>query len=207
MTALVLDIETLPVRPVMNAMNWRHPREQKTHEWLEEHAKVKPGLHPLFSEVAVISYDHDRGLPSNTKDALQHGTERDMLHSLLEELEGLRSATLVTYNGFGFDLPMLQQRLRLHGLPRLRWEENPWRHGLGNHYDVMLALAGGAKDRFPYVPLDVAYAVVLDEEPPERPDLETAQAAWYRGDPVPLRTRCEADVRMTGELYERVVGR
>ena len=203
MTHLVLDIETLPVRPIMGEMSWRHPREQKTHEWLEEHAKVKPGLHPLFSEVAVVCVSGEGG--TLVQDAILEGGERPLLLSLQKRVQRTQMLpTLVTYNGFGFDLPMLQERLRLHGLPALPWDENPWRHGLGNHYDVMLALAGGAKDRFPYVPLDVAYAVVLDEEPPERPDLETAQAAWYRGDPVPLRTRCEADVRMTAALYERV---
>jgi len=189
---------------VLGGLNegWRSPRDQLVGAWLAEHERVKPGLHPLFSEVAVISVALSGGA-TGTGDALTDGSEKALLRGFFHD-SSEAMAPLVTYNGFGFDLPMLNERLRLNGLPSLDWETNPWRHNLGNHYDVMLELAGGAKDRFPYVPLEVAYAVVMEEEPPERPDLETAQAAWYRGDPVPLRTRCEADVRMTAELYGKL---
>ena len=184
-------------------LEWASPRDALVSDWLEGHERVKPGLHPLFSEVAVICIGGDGG--TLTQDALTEGSEGLLVGSIqLRSAATVRLPTLVTYNGFGFDLPMLNERLRLNGLPVLPWETNPWRHNLGSHYDVMLELAGGAKDRFPYVPLDVAYAVVMESEPPERPDLETAQAAWYTGDPVPLRTRCEADVRMTAELYGKL---
>ncbi len=214
MTYLVLDVETVPRAPAQTHLEigkaldleglWDSPRDKLVGEWLAKHERVKPGLHPLFSEVAVVSWEHGQGGGLGTLDTLAQGSEDSLLHAV--SVPTFNSSLLVTYNGFGFDLPLLNQRLRLNGLPILPFETNPWHHALGSHYDVMLELAGGAKDRFPYVPLDVAYAVVMEKEPPERPDLEAAQAAWWRGDPVPLRTRCQADVGMTGELYRRLVG-
>ncbi len=210
MTYLVLDVETVPRVPARKhlategADGWDTARDRLVGDWLAKHERVKPGLHPLFSEVAVIAVERGDGT-TWCGDALTEGGEKALLERFIKS--DVRASMLVTYNGYGFDLPVLMERARLLGVdPRPAWATNPWRHGTDNHYDVMLELAGGAKDRFPYVPLDVAYAVVMEKEPPERPDLETAQASWWRGDPVPLRTRCQADVRMTGELYRRLQG-
>lgn len=203
MTYLVLDVETLPRRPPQKGMEWASPRDALVGNWIDAHKTVKPGLHPLFSEVAVISH---AGFGVATHDALTEGGELGVLKRISEfgsRPTLSRQDTLVTFNGFGFDLLMLNTRLALHGLPALPWDTNPWHHGQG-HYDVMLALSSQGK--FPNPSLEVAYAWLIGD-PPERPDLETAQAAWLKGDPVPLRTRCEADVRMTEALYRRLAGR
>jgi len=213
MDALILDIETLPLEPQRKALEWRSASDKRLGDYLSEHASgshaIKPGLHPLFSEVAVISGMSEGEIL--TLDSVSHGGERGILETFANPFRRYEKSLLVTYNGMGFDVPMLAIRAAYHGVKFPSIRTNKWRNGEEGHLDLMQLLSGNGT--WPFVSLEIAclafgVEVPIPSDGSTRKDLlDIAQDQFRKGNPDLLRARCESDVRMTAGLYERVRGR
>jgi hypothetical protein len=119
--------------------------------------------------------------------------------------------TLVSWNGSGFDLPVLHYRALVHGIPGAAyWDlgetdrEFKFNNYLSRfhtrHTDLMDVLAGYQNRA--WAPLDeIAQLCGL----PGKIGMEGAQvyAAWKRGEIDSIRAYCEADVANTYLLYQR----
>lgn len=142
--------------------------------------------------------------------------ERELLERFFEGLERF-TPDLVSWNGGGFDLPVLHYRCLKHGIQAARY----WEHGdqdpafrynsyLGRYHwrhidlmDVLAAYSGRAKASLS----DVATLLGL----PGKLGFSGAQVwdAWRSGDRVGVRRYCETDVLNTWLVFlafERVRG-
>jgi len=104
------------------------------------------GTGNLAFMVGVARYRSDHRLLVRQYTMGAFGAERAMLADLLEWIGD--EAVLVSYNGRGFDLPLLVARLRLHRLP----------HGLDRlpHLDLMVTVRRAYRQRWPDCRLQTA---------------------------------------------------
>jgi predicted PolB exonuclease-like 3'-5' exonuclease len=118
---------------------------------------------------------------------------------------------LVSWNGSGFDLPVLHYRALIHGIPGCcYWDQgdidrdfrfnNYLSRFHARHTDLMDVLAGYVNRA--WAPLDeIAQLVGL----PGKLGMDGSQvyAAWKRGEIATIRNYCETDVANTFLLYQR----
>jgi len=136
--------------------------------------------------------------------------EKELIQRFFDGLERF-TPTLVSWNGCGFDLPVLHYRALLHGIPAPRyWETGEddasfkWNNYLSRyhyrHTDLMDVLSG-------YQP---RAAAPLDEVAtmlgfPGKMGMSGAKVweAWLAGDIAGIRNYCETDVLNTYLVYLR----
>ncbi len=198
-------------------------------------------LHDLHSasesEVAEVLFHYRRQQTGGASDFLQHllhrviaiavllrrgdqvrlyslGTEETSEPDLLREFFGIidqYSPTLVSWNGRGFDLPVLHYRTLLHGIrSELYWDTGARRQEFrwnnyqsrfhSRHTDLMDVLAG--YDARATAPLNqVARLLNL----PGKLGMKGSEvlSAWQRGEITAIRDYCEIDVLLTYLIYLR----
>jgi 3'-5' exonuclease len=122
--------------------------------------------------------------------------EADFLEALWTRLEG---ASLVTFHGKGFDLPVLELRSLKRGVPTPAWFASARRSGGSDHFDVKEMLAGAATA----APLDL-YAKLVGL--PGKEDVEGAdvQALYVAGALDRIAAYCMSDVVQTFLLFLRL---
>lgn len=136
--------------------------------------------------------------------------ERELIERFFDGIERF-TPTLVTWNGSGFDLPVLHHRALVHGVPARRyWDtgehdrEFKWNNYLNRfharHTDLMDVLAGYQPRGF--APLD-QMAVLCGL--PGKMGMDGAQVwpAWQEGRIDDIRNYCETDALNTYLLYLR----
>ena len=215
MNVLVFDIETVPDvaggrrlhhleglsdAGVAEAM-FRHRRQASGSEFLRHH------LHRIVVISAVLrSGDLFKVWSLGTL----HSSERELLERFFDGIERY-TPTLVSWNGSGFDLPVVHYRALLHGVAAPRyWDTGDedgafrWNNYLNRfhyrHTDLMDVLSG-------YQPRASA---ALDEVAsllgfPGKLGMDGAQV-WSRfrdGDLASIRDYCEADALNTFLVYLR----
>jgi len=161
-------------------------------------------FHPLFARVICVGLKR----PGEEAQIRLREDERALLAWLWAELARTPptpGAPLVTYNGYGFDLPFLGVRSALWGLsPTVGLNLNPWRMEGSNHLDLMRFLCGG--QAFRWVPLGVA-CVQLGIEVPEEAFLvrgEDVAHLYERREWEAIRRHNELDLQLTEALYLRI---
>ena len=109
---------------------------------------------------------------------------------------------LVTYNGMGFDLPIL-----LHAAIRLDVAVSPFmysaltqKYNNPHHYDLMQWFSSW--DRQKWKPLD--FYLKLFDIGAKTSDGSQVYDMWKAGEHDKIREYCEQDVLMTARLFERV---
>lgn len=169
-----------------------------------------------FHQVVAISYAHlirepgDDGTELLIRRLASGGetssSERDLLEGFFQ-LIGTRAPQLVSFNGRGFDMPVLKYRAMVHGLscPRWfnqgdRWNNYDARYSTDYHLDLLEVLSDhGASARCSMD--EVAAAFHLPGK------LETAgdnvRALYEAGEIDAIRDYCETDVCSTLLIYLR----
>ena len=137
-------------------------------------------------------------------------SEREIVQRFFDGIEKY-TPQLVSWNGSGFDLPVLHYRALIHGIPGCSyWDqgENDREFKFNNylsrfhtrHTDLMAVLAGYQNRA--WAPLDeIAQLCGL----PGKLGMDGSQvyAAWKRGEIEAIRGYCETDVANTFLLYLR----
>jgi hypothetical protein len=138
----------------------------------------------------------------------EHSDERELLERFFEGIERY-TPDLVSWNGGGFDLPVMHYRCLKHGIQAARY----WEHGgqdpafrynsyLGRYHwrhidlmDVLSAYSGRARASL----ADIATLLGL----PGKLGFSGAQVwdAWQKGDRVGVRRYCETDVLNTWLVF------
>ncbi|HDQ71145.1 MAG TPA: hypothetical protein ENN19_03495 [Chloroflexi bacterium] len=113
----------------------------------------------------------DDGLQLTQYLITRYAAEAGMLEALRDDL-GVGARAWVTYNGKGYDLPLLETRSRLKG-------QGAW-PVLDDHLDLLYAVRRGYADRWPDCRLATAEARLLGVQ--RQDDLPGAEApeAWFR---------------------------
>ncbi len=136
--------------------------------------------------------------------------EREIVQRFFDGIEKY-TPQLVSWNGSGFDLPVLHYRALFHGIPGCcYWDtgdnskEFKWNNYLGRfharHTDLMDVLAGYQNRAF--APLDdIAQLCGL----PGKLGMNGSQVygAWKRGEIAAIRDYCETDVANTYLVFQR----
>jgi 3'-5' exonuclease len=136
--------------------------------------------------------------------------EKDIVSRFFEGIERYKP-TLVTWNGSGFDLPVLHYRALLHGISApAYWDtgrhdrDAKWNNYLGRfherHTDVMDVLA--AYQNRAFAPLD-EIAVLLGFPGKMGMDGSQVWSAFQAGRIVDIRNYCETDALNTYLIYLR----
>jgi 3'-5' exonuclease len=137
-------------------------------------------------------------------------TEAQLVQRFFDGIEKY-TPQLVSWNGSGFDLPVLHYRALVHGIPGCcYWDTGEgnkdfkWNNYLGRfharHTDLMDVLAGYQNRA--WAPLDeIAQLCGL----PGKLGMDGSQvyAAWKRGEIAAIRCYCETDVANTYLLFQR----
>ncbi len=219
---LVFDIETVPdadaARRLLGepALGDIEARDALSAYFLEKTEGRNDFPRQPFHQVAAISYAHLIHEPGESGPELvirriaSGGTEASSEAELLEGFFGLigqRAPRLVSFNGRGFDVPVLKYRAMVHQLACPRWfsEGDKWnnydaRYSQQYHLDLLEVLSDfGASARCSMHEVASAFAI------PGKLDTagDDVRALFEAGQIGAIRDYCETDVCSTLLLYLR----
>lgn len=109
----------------------------------------------------------------------------------------VRYADTVTFNGLGYDLPLIERRLRYLGLPPLRWNLNKYRT---NHIDLAAILSQHGTIR-PWHSL-AFYRKRLGLEIDDPIDGKDVPQAVAEGRWTDVEAHCRADIETTAKVAQ-----
>ncbi len=216
MNTLVFDIETvpdteggrrlyglsgLPDEEVVRAMESQR-RQRSGRNFMPHHLHRVVAISVLFRHPSLEDGILVRSLGE------PHSKEGELLRRFFEGIERY-SPTLVSWNGSGFDLPVLHYRSLINGLPAARY----WEQGTGDqafrfnnyinryhrrHTDLMDVLAGYNNNAF--APLD---EIAILSGFPGKIGMDSSQVleSWLAGEIIAIRNYCDTDVLNTYGIY------
>ena len=132
--------------------------------------------------------------------------ERDIVQSILSML-GADKMRIVSWNGIGFDLPMIYRRAMILGVDPAQYGAPPlsaWTKKYSNdrHYDLM-QLWGNWRD---YTKLDTVARVVLGASKTEFDVTLIPELINTKDGKDKLAEYCVQDTRLTWQLFQRMNG-
>lgn len=219
---LVVDIETVPAHDVdslpesvADALEKHAHRKDSTNSEDELQARIgmAMGLSPLFgkvvsialgdgenpdAEVQVLAVPHEKFPVAEPPSWLRLMSETELLRSFWA-LAG-KAEVVVTFNGRGFDVPFLQGRSLVLGVPA-RCDLLSNRFSLRPHLDLFELLKQG--DKAPSK-LDVVCWALGVASPKGEMDGSKVAPAYARGEIVKIAEYNRHDVRATAEVYRKV---
>ncbi|MFQ5887387.1 MAG: ribonuclease H-like domain-containing protein [Candidatus Hydrothermarchaeales archaeon] len=158
-------------------------------------------LHPAFSKIIMIGMKEDGGEPF----CLYGDDEKELLEDFWSYLYRKKPEKIVTFNGYGFDVPFIYVRSLINGIKRqpcYEINQNKWSMERSNHYDCMLALSGA--NSFHYVSLDVLCRLLGIEVPEDRLTPKEKAKLYNDQEWEPIVEYNREDVILTEKLYERI---
>ena len=174
-----------------------------------------PGLGKIIT-IGLWNVEAERGLvllegdsaPQREWERVQHsdifrGSEAELLECFWE-MVGRKRPRLVSFNGRGYDGPMLMIRSAQLGVtPSVNLL--PYRFDIGQHTDLfdVLTFHGAVRDRFS---LDYWCRRFDVESPKGSIDGSQVARAYRDGRIDEIGEYCLRDVRATAELYEKLAG-
>ncbi len=219
---LVIDIETVPAHDigtlpesVADALEKHAHRKDSTNSEDELQARIgmAMGLSPLFgkvvsiavgdgddpdAEVHVLAVPHDDFKVVEPPSWLRLMSEADLVRSFWA-LAG-KAEVVVTFNGRSFDVPFLQGRSLVLGIPA-RCDLLSNRFSLKPHLDLFDLLKQG--DKAPSK-LDVICWALGVASPKGEMDGSKVAPAYARGEILKIAEYNRHDVRATAEVYRKV---
>ncbi|HET6436983.1 MAG TPA: 3'-5' exonuclease [Anaeromyxobacter sp.] len=203
---VALDLETVPDEALVSAVDGESGRpypEQVQRLVAERRARTggRTDFLPLPYHRPVVACLLEAvsasGLVTLT-DASVWDDERQPEPAFLEELwPRLGGASLISFHGKGFDLPVLELRSLKHALPTPSWLSSARRTG-GEHFDLREMLAGQGSS----APLDL-YAKLVGLPGKGEVVGEDVQALYAAGDLERIVAYCMTDVIQTYLLFLR----
>lgn len=186
---LVLDIETIPLE-ITDESVWVYLSEKAT----------RRELHPVFSKILAIGIKQ----PNKQPEVIHDDNERTILEKFWGFIGELKPDTIVTFNGYGFDIPFIYARSFINKTkPTIKIATNKWHMETSNHFDCMIAFSQyGAF-------INVAQAIICKmlgiDVPSDIISGSQIEDCYKRRDWKPIIYRCEQDLIMTEKLYKKIV--
>lgn len=183
-------------------------------EAVPERTALMPGLGKIIT-IGLWIVEQERGLVLLEGPEAEEQTWEKVPHSkiyrgdetaLLKKFWGIVGfqpyPRLVTYNGRGYDGPMLMVRSAQLGVTPTR-NLVPYRYDIGDHCDLqdVLCFQGATRDRYS---LDYWCRRFDVESPKGSIDGSQVGRAYREGRIEDIGEYCLRDVRATGQLYERL---
>ncbi len=220
--ALIFDIETVPdVEAGRQLLGLSGLSDAEVVEAMKLHRQAEAGTdfqrHHLHRIVVISVALHNTEGVKVWSLGTPESDERELIQRFFEGVERFQP-TLVSWNGSGFDLPVLHYRALMHGVEaRSYWDtghferERKWDNYISRyqfaHIDLMDVLSG-------YQPRAAAkldeIAVMLGLPGKMGQSGAEVTAQWLAGEVEAIRNYCETDVVNTYLIYlqfERMRGR
>lgn len=210
-----LDIETIPNPEAVSMMPDPEVKLGNTKDpakIAEKMAEAKrdlmndAALNPLTARVACVSIVNDEADQSAMLESKTDEGEVALIQIIMRAL-GNPELRLVTFNGVGFDLPMIYKRAMIlrvdpgnFGAPPLTaWTK---RYNTDRHFDLMQIWTGWNG----FVKLDLVAGMVLGERKIELDVTTIAALLETEEGRVKVAEYCAKDTRLTWELFKRFNG-
>lgn len=173
----------------------------------------KAALDPLTAR--VICYAAAGEVGGEEKDVtaimpeINDANERELIQAIMQLL-GTDDVRIVTWNGVGFDMPMIYKRAMILGVdpgnfgapPLSAWTK---RYNTEKHYDLMQIWGGWNSGQ--YAKLDTVAGLVLHEHKTEGIDVTTfADVMQTEAGRKKIAEYCLQDTRLTWQLWKRFNG-
>jgi hypothetical protein len=225
MSGIVFDIEVAgfpwdEVDEITRGYLLNRERDPARRDSVPERTALYPGLGKVIA-IGMWLIEEDRGLillegdsePMHPWEKVQHsqilrGTEAELLEAFWAKVaaptNGRRRPQLVTYNGRGYDGPILMVRSAQLGVAPTRTLV-PNRYATEDHCDLMdvLTFFGASRDRYS---LDYWCRRFDIESPKGSIDGSQVARAYRDGRIEDIGEYCLRDVRATAELFRRTHG-
>lgn len=225
MSTLVFDIEVAglsweEIDEITRGYLLAREREPERRQAVPERTALYPGLGKVIA-IGMWSVEEDRGLlllegerdseaerewEKVSRSKIFHGSERELLEMFWTKVGRASPRTrlpkLVSYNGRGYDGPVLMVRSAQTGLRPSR-NLLPNRYHTAEHCDLMdvLGFFGASRERFS---LDYWCRRFDIESPKGSIDGSQVARAYREGRIEDIGEYCLRDVRATAELYRRL---
>jgi len=153
-------------------------------------------IHPLFSRILVIGLK----FMNEKTELLYPKDEKELLSRFWETMRKDKPNTIVTFNGYNFDIPFLQIRSSIKGVkPAMEINPSKWKSGNSNHFDCMQVLS--ANQTFLNVALEISCQILGIPVPENRLSGENVPKLYKAGDLDAIVEHCRQDVELTEQLY------
>lgn len=186
---VTIDIECVPLKI----------NDQDIWVYLSEKATVRT-MHPVFSKVITIGlkeFDQD-------PEVLYSDDEKQLLDDFWSKLAAIEPDKVITFNGYGFDIPFLDVRSLMNNIqPTKNINTNKWNMERSNHYDCMLALS--SKGNFLNVAQDIV-CKIMSIPVEEKIEGSRIEKCYISGDWDSINNKCRQDVIQTEQIFKKLHG-
>ncbi len=185
---LIIDIETADLEF----------EDQEVQRYLLE-KNIIPALHPYFSRIVAIGVK-----PAGRDAIILHGDdEAEILTEFWKLVKGNQMAKIVTFNGYGFDIPFINARSVLNGIsPGTGINLNKWNMGRSNHFDIMQAMS--MTGNFKWVSLEMTARVLGVLVPADTIPSADMPKLFKEGDWASIVKHNKHDLEMTEAIYLKI---
>jgi DNA polymerase elongation subunit (family B) len=187
---VVIDIEVIP--------------EKFENEQIKEYLMDKNfprKMHPVFSRLLIIGLK----APNTEPELLYYKDEKELLTNFWNRLSKQKPNTVVTFNGYNFDIPFISVRSQLNGIsPSMAINQNRYKAESSNHFDCMQVLS--SNQTFLNVALDISCAVFDIEVPAHRISGDAIAGLYKNGEFDVIKEHCRQDVELTEQLFLKLMG-
>ena len=190
MVTAFLDIETTPLefddKEIVNyLMDKKFPRFS----------------HPFFGKIIAIGIKKE-----NEEPVIFHGNdEKELLTKFWRLVSEERIEKIITWNGYGFDIPFINIRSVMNEIKRTKnINLNKWRmlDSGSNHIDCMQFFSSAGE--FQFIALEIACRLMGIEVPKDRIRGEDVEKIFKRGEWEPIINKNKEDLLMLEKLYQKI---
>jgi len=158
-------------------------------------------LNPIFSRIIVIGTKELGKAPKQFYDE----NEKKILQDFWNEIADRNPLKLITFNGYGFDIPFIYVRSRINKVrPTVEICTNKYRMEKSNHFDCMLALSHLGS--FPWVSLAILCNAHGIPVPNDRESGEKLTDLYDKRDWKAILKHNKGCLELTEKLYEKCCG-
>jgi len=190
----VLDIEVAP--------------ESREDEQITQYLITKKtgGLHPLFSKIILIGLKELDAEP-----LIYHGEDEHKILSqtwehLAELQKRLKRFSIITFNGYRFDVPFLLIRSAINAVEKtININTNRWTMEDSNHFDLMQLLSGYGE--YPFVSLEISCRKLGISVPESAISATEIASRYHKGDWDSILEHSRRNLLLTEALYHKLFGR
>lgn len=215
-TTLVFDIETVPAVSRRDLPSTITESLAKTAQRMESDESKVMSLSPFFGKVVSLAIGDGDAPPDEQRVTVlvvpPAGTDVTDLPAWIRPMTepellrawwclAARAKTVVSYNGRGFDVPFLQTRSLVHGIPS-RIDLLSKRYALRPHLDLYAVLTNGRA--LGPSNLDVVCWALGIDSPKGEMDGSMVAPAYEKGEIEKIAHYNAHDVRATTEVFRRV---
>ncbi len=157
--------------------------------------------HPFFGKIIAIGVKME-----NEEPVIFYGNdEKDILTKFWQFLPENNIGKIITWNGYGFDVPFLNIRSVINEIKKTKTINlNKWRmlEVGSNHIDCMQFFSSTGE--FQFIALEIACRLMDIQVPPDRIRGDGIEKFFRKGEWEPIINKNKEDLTMLEKLYQKI---